>query len=84
MPVESSKQARDVWWLPGLMRADKADGHRGREWSQSWHGREPLAQLTVTFPELWNICWPQPLPVPVTRSPLTFDPGSSLGKERTV
>lgn len=84
MPIGRSKQARGVWWLPGLMRADKADGHRGRKWSQSWHGCEPLAELTVTFPEPWNICWPQPSPVSVTWPPLTWGPGSSLVKESVL
>lgn len=57
------------------------------KWSQSWHGCEPLAQLAVTSPELWNTCWPLPPPVPVTWPPLSLDPGSPLVKakcERTV
>lgn len=30
-PTGRSKRARGVWQLPDLMRADKADGHRGRK-----------------------------------------------------
>lgn len=85
-PTGRSKRARGIWQLPDLMRAAKADGHRGRKWSQPWGECEPLAQLAVTFPELWNICQPLPTPVPVTWLPL-FGPKFSIGKakyERTV
>lgn len=79
-PTGRSKRARGIWQLPDLMRAAKADGHRGRKWSQPWGECEPLAQLAVTFPELWNICQPLPTPVPVTWLPLSLDPSSPLVK----